>query len=275
MKIEIRHDSLAKRIFEAASAEDKARAKANRFLHERYEHYRQNTQVLLTQQELNYLSPFLEHLPLPTSLQNFVEKSQQSAQQQQKRSKIRNYVTIALSCSVVFLGWGFWWRSQALYEAQKANQQTIELYRLSQDVRNVRSVEDMNVLRDKADLIVQKQLLDEATKSLLRNSGILLESEEGNFHEHTGSDADWTWLQLSGRIADTEGKNLSGAQLHVGGASFSSDSLGSFRIPLLVDSHADYTIAVRVEHPSFETYQQTFPVQSIPSSLYIQLKNKD
>ena len=39
MKIELAHDFIAKKIYEEASIEDKARARASKLLQDRYQHY--------------------------------------------------------------------------------------------------------------------------------------------------------------------------------------------------------------------------------------------
>ncbi len=59
VKIEIAHDTLARKIFEKVSAEDKMRRRVVLFLQDRQGHYAQ-TRQLLNRNDLHYVEPYLE-----------------------------------------------------------------------------------------------------------------------------------------------------------------------------------------------------------------------
>ena len=77
MKIELAHDILAQKIYDAGSAEDKMLAKIQKFISNRYAYY-QDAKVLIDKDGLDYIRPFLSKITLGTQEQDFINKSQQS-----------------------------------------------------------------------------------------------------------------------------------------------------------------------------------------------------
>lgn len=270
MKIELRHDALAQKIFEAASLEDKARAKATRMLRERFQHYQGDSAILLNEHELGILLPRLDKIALTDAEKTFIEKSRHANRSQQRRAKIRNAFIAGLCGSVIFLGWGFWWRSQALAEERQANAHLVKLYQLSEDVRHVRSAADVENVRTKAENIVQEQLTDNKTKQVLKKAGVLQESET---HQHPNPQTGWKTTHLSGLVIAAEtGTPLSNARIEVGGAVFFSDENGSFRFPLLVDAHAkDIKLEMAVSRKGYAPRKQQLDISKLPQDITVSL----
>ena len=79
MKFEITHDTLARKVFEKASTEDRARQKALSFVRTRYLFYLEHKTFLRTD-DLNYILPYQPSLVLSPEEQLFIQKSQQRAQ---------------------------------------------------------------------------------------------------------------------------------------------------------------------------------------------------
>lgn len=78
MKIEIVHDSLAKKIYQLASNEDKMLIKINTFIQNRYLYY-EETQTLLSKRDLKYIDPHLHKTTLSPEQKILIRKSRQKA----------------------------------------------------------------------------------------------------------------------------------------------------------------------------------------------------
>ncbi len=78
MKIELTHDILADKIYKKVSAEEKARRKVEKFVADRYEFYNGRGN-LLTNNELNFIVPYLAEVDLPGEHLKFVQKGQRTA----------------------------------------------------------------------------------------------------------------------------------------------------------------------------------------------------
>lgn len=78
MKIELAHDILAKKIYEMASAEDKMLYKIRSFISNRYGYYK-DASVLLDQNALDYISPYIHKINLEKEELDFIQKSKSKA----------------------------------------------------------------------------------------------------------------------------------------------------------------------------------------------------
>ena len=80
MKIELAHDSLALKVYDKVSIEEKTLRKVEKFIHDRYVFYEsrkiQNRKVLLTKEDLDYVNPYLNKVDIKPEEQQFVQKSQ-------------------------------------------------------------------------------------------------------------------------------------------------------------------------------------------------------
>lgn len=85
-KIEIAHDILAKRIYDKVSSEDKMRHKIKALLQERMAYYEER-QVLLNEEDLQYIEPFLANYPLSAHQKDFINKSKKSIYDRKQRTK--------------------------------------------------------------------------------------------------------------------------------------------------------------------------------------------
>lgn len=87
MKIELAHDILAKRIFDKISAEDKMRLKIHHLLNDRYVYY-QEQKALLSKDDLDYITPFLDTVTLDAIHTDLIEKSRLAISRRQRRYSI-------------------------------------------------------------------------------------------------------------------------------------------------------------------------------------------
>lgn len=94
MKIEIAHDTLARKVYERASADDKMRLKVSTFLRTRYAEYLER-KILLSVADLNYIEPYEKEL------QALLETSEPEKWQFVKRSKQRKYIWRGVTAAII------------------------------------------------------------------------------------------------------------------------------------------------------------------------------
>lgn len=100
MKLELSHDSLAKTIYDKASAEDKILIKKRNFITRRYEYY-QASGVLLDLEGVQYVLPYLDKLSLNSAVLAFIKKSERHTKRRQFMIR-----TTVLASSIVLLIFG-------------------------------------------------------------------------------------------------------------------------------------------------------------------------
>lgn len=107
MKIEISHDTLARKVYERASADDKMRLKVSTFLRTRYAEYLERN-ILLSVADLNYIEPYEK------DLQTLFETTEPEKWQFVQRSKQRKYIwrgIMAASVVGIVITLATFWRS--------------------------------------------------------------------------------------------------------------------------------------------------------------------
>lgn len=199
MKLELAHDFIAKKIYEEASIEDKARVKATKLLRERYGHYATSKNLLLTAQELQHIRPYLRQIDLSNPEQQYIEQSQQAIRRAKMINRFKDGVLIALFCSVAFSAWGFWERQRyftANEELMEAQDSIGMLHRAIQD-QSTRNV----------------SVVDRPSNKILYQN-----------------------LVLQGDIQDETGTALANAELELLGATVNSDENGQFKFHLVLSA---------------------------------------
>lgn len=105
MKIELYHDILARKVFEAASPNEQSRLQAERFVRERYEYFLKSG-VLLGKNDLKFIDPFLEQNTLNEDELKFVETSRSRiAGQAAKKRNTAIGIIVVLAVSLAFALW--------------------------------------------------------------------------------------------------------------------------------------------------------------------------
>lgn len=95
MKIELSHDILARKIYEKSSTEDKMLLKIENLVRNDYERY-QERNLLMSSEDYEYISPFLESLTITPEEQAFVDKSGRNVRRKQRTLNITIMATIAI-----------------------------------------------------------------------------------------------------------------------------------------------------------------------------------
>lgn len=118
MKIELAHDFIAKKIYEEASIEDKARARAAKLVHDRYQHYLSSKNFLLTERELIYISPFMKRMDLIKAERSYIRESKKAIKRAKIMRRLKDVVLVALLSGIIFSTWGFWERQRFFNASQ-------------------------------------------------------------------------------------------------------------------------------------------------------------
>ncbi|MDX2246979.1 MAG: hypothetical protein SF052_09405 [Bacteroidia bacterium] len=116
LKYELTHDSLAVRIEERVSDEQKIRRKMSRFLQEQYSRY-ESSQVLMNRDDLEYIRPYLSSLTLNGPAKEFVRKSEASVK---RKGQILAGIVTVIVLIISALGIRAYIEGQR-YEAQYLN----------------------------------------------------------------------------------------------------------------------------------------------------------
>lgn len=109
MKVEIAHDTLAKKVYEKSSTQDKMRLRVINFIRTSYIYY-QDSSVLLKKDDLNYISPYLDDISLNKEEDNFIKKSKAVAQ--------RRFVLAVLGVFITIVVLIIFWRLAVIRETE-------------------------------------------------------------------------------------------------------------------------------------------------------------
>lgn len=118
MKIELAHDFIAKKIYEEASIEDKARARAAKLVHDRYQHYLSSKSFLLTERELTYISPFMKRMDLIKAERSYIRESKKAIKRAKIMRRLKDVALVGLLSGIIFSTWGFWERQRFFNASQ-------------------------------------------------------------------------------------------------------------------------------------------------------------
>lgn len=180
VKIEIAHDTLARRIFDKVSAEDKMRRRVVLFLQDRQQYHLQ-TRQLLDRNDLHYVEPYLESIKgdLSEDVLKFVQRSQA------RRTRQKAYLVLFVLVAMAILGFG------AVYENSNKNRIAAINVELEGKTREVEHAKDSlaNLIKKNEELFqsnkinldsflkAQKQR-DEALRALKAEQQRLVETNQ-------------------------------------------------------------------------------------------------
>jgi hypothetical protein len=206
MKIELAHDFIAKKIYEEASIEDKARARATKLLHERYQHYLSSKNFLLTERELIYINPFIERMDLMREEEAYLRESKKAIKKAKIMRRFKDVVLVGLLSGVVFSTWGFWER-QRFFHASKhlaSAQDSIHTLLRNQEEKPSYAMDDGNKDRPP--------------------SGA----------EPLSPAAFFSTVKLKGKVTNEQGQPILDAQIQVMGAQAYTQKDGSYELYLVL-----------------------------------------
>lgn len=118
MKIELYHDILAQRIFQMASGEEQMRLKVEQFIRSRYQFF-QEQGVMLQEEDLEYVQPYLDACLLTSEELKFVRDSREVLQRRQRW----RWILVAGVITVLLLSListsTMWYQREQVYKQQE------------------------------------------------------------------------------------------------------------------------------------------------------------
>lgn len=217
MKLEIVHDLLAKSVFDTASADDKARARAETIIKTRFVYYQTDETLLLGEGELNYIQPYLKELLLTNEEEEFVAHSKKVMDRQRNLLRSRNYIIAIMALVMVLMPFGVVGWYNAYTESQKAKEATQEKVKTQDSLQFAQ--QEVNVLR--------KAVIGEVAKDEL--AAVMEQQELSNLNLKELKPI-FTPIRILGEVKAPKGKPLSDASVELLGTSIETNRYGAFDV---------------------------------------------
>lgn len=244
MKIELAHDFIARKIYEEASIEDKARARATKLLTERYQHFLTSENLLLTAQELSYIDSYQQKIDLTKGELNYIKISKKSISNAKLKARIKDAIFVAIVCILVFSSWG-------LYEHQRYSNTFAEL---------TDAKDSINYFRNMQGVELSTIALENATPPVLLNG-----SEIDNF----------STIMITGIIKNEQDQPISKALIRVMGAEVLTNENGFFELYLaLAPQYLKEKIQLQVTKTNYNLKTQLIDVDLPKNELQLVLTNR-
>lgn len=160
-RLELRHDSLALKIYERISLQEKERLEVQRFLNLSFKEF-QKRGTLLKEEDLAYIAPHERKLDLSAEMTMFIERSRKNSIS--ARRKARNQRIIALLILLLALSsLGGWYYSGL--EKERANAEAARAQNESEKAKNQKEIAEAQkekALSQEAEALKQAQLAQAA-----------------------------------------------------------------------------------------------------------------
>ena len=215
MKIEIVHDLLAKSAFDSASAEDKARAKAEAIIKMRFLYYQSNSTLLLSEGDLNFVTPFVDDISLSQAELDFIEQSRKMLNRQKNLLRNRNYIIGTMALLMVIMPFAIIGWYNAYTESYRAKEATKEKVKAQDSLQFAQ--QEVTVLRK---AVTGKEVVQDELAKVLGQSDIgpKLEDAKPVFKS----------VRIWGKVNGLKGRPLANAEISLLGASVNTARDGSF-----------------------------------------------
>jgi hypothetical protein len=207
MKIELAHDFIAKKIYEEASIEDKARARASKLLQDRYQHYLSSKNLLLTERELIYIGPFMKRMDLTREEGHYIKESKKAIKKSKLMRRFKDVVLVGLLSGVIFSTWGFWERHRFFLAS-----------------------EDLASAKDSINTLLRNQQGEDADYTIDKGN----ENEPDLSTELLSSAAFFSTVKLQGKITNEQKEPIAKALIQIMGAQAYTKKDGSYELFLLL-----------------------------------------
>lgn len=118
MKVEIIHDTLAKRVYNLIDSEDRMWLKIEQFIHNRYQYFL-DSGALIANQDLNYIRPYLDQVHISKEEREFIYLSQKKAEKNSFKRKLVILLTVGAFIFAANLFLRFSAKEKMLMQAQR------------------------------------------------------------------------------------------------------------------------------------------------------------
>lgn len=148
MKVELAHDSLAAKIYDKVSLDEKNLRKVEKFIGDRYAFYqtrKSQNKALLTKDDLDYIHPYMNEVDIEEEERRFVDKSEAVLAQKQRFQMISIAIIFLLLSGMA--AYSYYMKGEAEDSALLAKRQSIEADSLAklakQEAENARQAEGL------------------------------------------------------------------------------------------------------------------------------------
>jgi len=201
-RYELRHDSLATKIYEKITLIEKELLEIKGFIENAYLNF-EHRGLHLSKADLKYIAPYEDKLFLNRTLEKFIQESKREIEKSRRRR--RNLVATAIiTLLILFAGFTIW----AMTERKKA----IEQSQIAEEQKNdaISARDEANTAREQADLSRQEadEAKDEAIyQQSLTDSALVVAEHQRNLFEQQRDRAEGLFIE-----ADEQRKKAESAQ---------------------------------------------------------------
>ena len=231
MKLELAHDFIAKKIYDNVSIEDKTRAKATKFLHDRYQYYLASEDLLLTEQDMIYIARFIDVMDLSEGELVYIKKSKSAIKRRKIKARLKDAVLVALVCTIFFGSLGYW-------EHSRFQTATKELENAKDTINDLRNLGLYANAQEKEALVDKSSEGASLGDINAGASGI-----QTNF---------FSTIKLSGTVKNEQSEALAQATVSVLGAEVFTKEDGSFEVHLVLPAtKLAEDVYLRISKPNY------------------------
>ncbi|MFK7920943.1 MAG: hypothetical protein AB8H47_03255 [Bacteroidia bacterium] len=177
MQYELSHDTIARQIYEKASVEARTRRKVEKFIRERYDR-----EAILTEDDLDYIRPYLGQVNITTETQAYLQKGQRDLYlAKRRRTIITSGIILVLSIALAF---AFYQNTQVKKQKEIAEKTAMAL-----EYRNFDATQAFQFAQEACRLSEKQNLLAIKTCREILQSRHLLYQNSFNAHQDRLSEA--------------------------------------------------------------------------------------
>lgn len=165
-KVNLSHDTIAKVVYEKASAEERQRLKIERFVKQRYEQHLE-TDALLSESEIHYVEAFFDRIDITEAQKYFLERSERVNRRKDLAQRLGSFAIGIVVVLSVLIAWALYERSIAEEQAERAEtllkEKRLALDRakeIQDSLRNQMLLNDMATEQIKKQAEVAQNLVD-------------------------------------------------------------------------------------------------------------------
>jgi len=195
-KYELRHDSLASKIFEDITLVEKELLEVKSFIENAYSNFEKRG-LFLSEEDLKYIAPYEDKLFLNEKNQKFIEESKRSIHKVRRRRI--NFVIAIVSVIIILLSlfavWAFMERGNALNQKLIAEKQTNEALKANKDAVEARIIAQEGEIRARESekkAIEQQNIADKQKQAAVRANILAEEARKQALEEKSRAETNET-----------------------------------------------------------------------------------
>ena len=237
MRIELAHDLIAKKVYEKASQNDKDQARARTIVGFKFNLYQKAPDMLLSEKELALIVPYLPKLDLSPAQLDFINLCQNKIKWHQRKKYLVYSCISLLGISMAFTKM-FAEEKQARMDNQALAQNSIkDIYNLTQQIHNVKSVEDLRTLKIVSETLQNHTLQNpNAINALLQIGADTTAINPAADTNQQILTTQLTPICISGQVKNEKQKPLPNVELSIGDMRLKTDQNGRYTFYILTDT---------------------------------------